>query len=424
MKKAALHFGLLLWLWILMQGVAAFAQSPAAGAVLTLEQALRVAYQRNPDMIEARKEIDAAKGRRIQAESLPNPSMEWNIGGLKKTTRNQKEVYNGNLDSFSVSQPFDPPGTRMLGALIARDEVKISQSTLDLVWADVRKKIIGLYASILSLQKTEEIAHENLSTTQQFFARVQTRYQGGTALRSDVLRSKIEVSRAENDTLVVQKDLKVACGQFNLALGYPLESEVTLSDSLEYEALHYRYAQIKDAAIAARSDIKIERTRLSSKKKTVWREILKTIFPQFEVGLVRTTQSFNNDTGVNLKMSYPLWGLNWGEVKEAKAMKEKQEVHLDTLKKRIGLEVYAAFLEVELSDKQVLIQKSSLEEANELLKQVTIKYEEGETPFLTFLENIKTIKETRVAYYESLKNYKEKVAELEQVIQAAPVPKV
>ena len=106
----------------------------------------------------------------------------------------------------------------------------------------------------------------------------------------------------------------------------------------------------------------------------------------------------------------------------AKAEKEKQELHLEALMREVSLDVYRTFLDAELADKRVLLQKKTIDEANELLRRITISYEEGQIPFFVFLENIKTIKETRLAYLNALKSYREKVAELERVIQATPVP--
>ena len=118
-----------------------------------------------------------------------------------------------------------------------------------------------------------------------------------------------------------------------------------------------------------------------------------------------------------------MWNpFNFGEIKEAKAEKDKQKIRFEALKRQVSLEVYKAFLEAELADRQVKLQKKALEEANELLRQITLSYETAEIPFLVFLENIKTIKETRITYLNTLRGYKEKVAELERMIQATPIP--
>ncbi len=392
----------------------ALAEMPAEEA-LSLEEALGVAYLNNPEMIEAREEVAASKGRWIQAEALPDPEIEFDIGGLKEQE--------GHLDSFAVKQPLDPLGTRFLRGRIGWDEVRIAKSGVELVWAEVRKKVIELYARILAEEKAQEIAQDNLNATRQFFIRVETRYQAGGALQSEVIRSKIEVSRSENDFLVTQTNLKVSQGELNLILGRPVESPLFLRDSLTYEALQYEYEGIKGSALTQRADLRAEKTRLSAKKKGFWSALLKTLFPKMAIGVERTTEDFENDTAILLEASYPLWGFNLGEVKEAKAEKEKQQVHLEAFERQVGLEVYQAFLEAELADKQVLLQKKAIEEANELLRQITLRYEEGEIPFLAYLENIKTIKETRLAYFNALRNYMEKVAELEKVIQVTPVPK-
>ena len=386
---------------------------------LSLDDTLRIAYLHHPRMIQHREEISASKGRWIQAEALPDPELEVDIGGLKKGEDNARK---GNLDSFSIKQPLDPLGTRFLRGRMAWDEVKIAKSGLDKVWGEIREEVTGRYSRILAEEKALETAQENLNVTRQFFMRVETRFQSGSALQSDVIRAKIEVSRAENELLIAQKNLKVSKGQMNLALGRTAETPILLSDSLGYEELHFEYEKLKSRAYEDRADLRMERTRLKTRKKGFWRAFLKTVFPQMAVGVERTTEDFENDTALIVEASYPLWGFNLGEVKEAKAEKKIQEVRLESLERQVGLEVYEAFLEAELADKQVAIQKRALEESNELLRQITLRYEEGEAAFLTFLENIKTIKETRLAYFNALKNYKEKIAALERAVQATPVP--
>jgi cobalt-zinc-cadmium efflux system outer membrane protein len=381
---------------------------------LSLEEALRIAYTANPSMKEAREEVSGSKGRRIQAEALPDPELEMDIGGFKG---GNKEV-----DSIAVVQPLDPLGTRFLRSRIAHDEVNISKNALDLIWGQVSAKIIATYYQILAFEKALDVAEENLGTTRQFLTQVDTRFQSGSALKGEVLRARIEASRAENEYLTAEKDLKISRGEMNLLLGRAADASLLLKDALNYEPLRLAYQGLIEKALIERPDVKIEKIRLSAKKKSFWSALLKTVFPQMSIGLERSTEDYDNDTALLLKASYPLWGFNLGEVKEAKAEKKKQEVRLEAFKRQVGLDVYKAFLEAELADKQVVLQKRALDEANELLRQVTLQYEEGELLFLSYLENIKTIKETRVAYYTTLKSYQEKVALLERAIQKAPAP--
>jgi cobalt-zinc-cadmium efflux system outer membrane protein len=391
---------------------------------LTLDDVLKIAYINHPRMQQARQEIEAAKGRWIQSEALPDPEVGLEIGGLKKHAKDggDKQIRDANVDIVSVEQPLDPLGTRFLRGRIAWDGVKIAKGDLELIWARVRQEVIGLYATILTNEKALEIAKENLTATRLFFSRVETRHQAGNALQSDVIRARIEVSRAENELLVSEMTLRVSNGRMNLALGRTVETPLQLRDALSYESLHYQYAQIMKQALEKRADLHNESIRLKARQKGVWSALLKVILPRMGIGIGRTTTDYDNDTEILLKASYPLWGFNFGEVKAAKAEKEKQQIVLESLKREVGLEVYETFLGAELSDKQVALQKKALDEANELLRQITVQYETGGVPFLIYLENLKTIKETRLFYFTALKDYKEKVAELERVIQATPIP--
>ncbi|GEM_PF-819537 len=421
-KSRFLAYGLLFF----AGACAAYAQMEEDNA-FSLNTVLRIAYQANPKMVEAREEINASKGRWIQAEAPPDPELGLDVGGLKKHRKiegdeDSRQIRKGHLDVLSVKQPLDPLGVRFLRGRIAHDEVKISKGDLQLVWAVVRKELTGLYAQILAEEKALETAQSNLNATRQFYTNVETKYQGGGALQSEVIRAKIEVSTAESEQLIAEKNLKVSRGEMNRALGRDIEADFRLIDSLAYEGLHYQYEEIKETALGKRADLLNEKVRLSSRKKGLWSAVLSAVFPRMAIGIERQTQDFENDTAVLIEASYPLWGFNFGKIREAKAEKRKQEVKLEDLKRQVKLEVYQAFLEADLADKIVLIKKRSVEESNELLKQITLQYQQGKVAFVIYLENMRTIKESRLGYLNALTDYKSKVAELERVIQATPAP--
>ena len=332
---------------------------------LSLETALKIAFQNNPKIVETRQGISASNGRWIQAEAFPDPEFELAVGGFKEGEK--------GADTIAIRQPLDPIGTRFLRGRIAYDEVKIARSGLDLAWNDVSVQVRQNYASILALEKAVETSEDNLKATRQFLTQVQTKFQAGSALKSDLIRARIENSRAENELLIAQKDLKVTKGRMSILLGRPPDTHFSLADKLRYEPLRYEYENLITQALSKRADVQAETRRLTARRRGVWNEILKVIFPKMSIGLERTTEDFDNDTALLIGASYPLWGFNWGRVKEAKAEKKKQETRFEALERVVHLDVYEAFLEAELADKQVQLQKKSLEESHELLRQITLQ---------------------------------------------------
>ncbi len=407
------------------QSAQAVERSSASPEILSLEGSLSLAYEGNPRLLEAREELEAQKGRHIRAEALPNPEIEFGISGLKKSRESEEseeEKRNPRLGSYSITQPLDPLGTRFLRGRIASDEIGIAESTIDLIWGEVRQEVISLYSTIQAQDKALRIAKENLDTTRQFFTSVDSRFQSGNALKSDLLRARIEVSRKENDYILREKELKLSNGRFNLSLGRPYDYPFELADGLEAVALEAHYEELLKKALKDRADLRIEEKRLSIEKKSHLSSVLRFIFPSMAVTYERTTEDFENDSAILLGASYPLWDLNFGEMKETKAAAEKQKKHLEALKRQVGLEVYEAILNAEVAYRQVILQKKALDEANELLRQVTLSYEEGKVPFIGFLENLKTINETRLSFLDAVTESKEKNAELERMVQATPIP--
>ncbi len=385
---------------------------------LSLDHALRLAYSDNSQMIEARSEIKAAIGRRWQAISLPELELELAIGGFKSKAGDSDK----GLDSFAIRQPLDPLTTGFLDVGIARDEERIAKHQLALVWAHVREEVVDLYSMLLAEERAIKVAQDNLSATRQFFTRVENAYQSGSTTRADALRARLEVSEAENAVLVHERNLKSLKGQLNVALGSDYEKEFTLSDQLIYESLKYAYDQAMSSALDLRADLEQQKLQVSASQKRTLKERLSMVLPKFTLGVERTTTDDENDTALLIEASYPLGGLNVGAVKEAKANQVQETNRLKALNRQVRLEVYQAFLDAELGDRQVVLQKEALESANNLLRQITLEYEEGRASFLQYLENLKAIKATRLAYFDALRNYHVRVAALERVMQQVPIP--
>ena len=184
--------------------------------ILTLKDALQTAYDNNPQMMIARKSIDAVKGDLITTKTLANPELEFEIGGLKKNEEGERRV---NLGTVGIKQDFDPPGVYWLKNKIAKNEVKVGEESLKAVWSAVYSDVREVYIKIVLDKKELELDNSNLNTMRQFFSSVQIRFQSGQALKNDLQRAKIELLKAENEYLVTEKNFKNDQAKLNLLIG-------------------------------------------------------------------------------------------------------------------------------------------------------------------------------------------------------------
>ena len=380
--------------------------------ILSLKEALSMAYDQNPQMIEARKTIQAAQGDLITTGTLLNPELEAEIGGLKKNEVGERK---GRLETVSISQPFEPLGVRGLKTKIAKNEVEITEETLKSAWSNIYSQVRSAYMKVILDKKELELARDNLATMRQLFSNVQIRFQSGQGFKNDLQRAKIELLKAENDYLIAEKEIKLDKGRLNLLLGRSLNVLFDIKEELKAEDLKLDLQKLTEMASSARPDLKIGKLMLDSKNKNFIKEQLNRL-PSFSLGFQKTNTDYDKDYSALISVSVPLWNFNQGEVKKAKAEKEIQQAKFLTTEKEAAFDVYQAYLNAEAAQKQAEFLKASVEEANELIRLADLNYREGEMDFINYRDQVKTATETKVRYYEGLYNLDQNISELERAI--------
>ncbi|HLD30060.1 MAG TPA: TolC family protein, partial [bacterium] len=238
------------------------------------------------------------------------------------------------------------------------------------------------------------------------------------ALKNDLQSAKIEVYRAENIHLSVEKELSTDKSKLNLLLGRELDLPFEVSGDLHEEDIELDIKEITSAALSNRPDLKAEELALELKTKAVALEELNRLPAPF-LGFKRTTEEYENDSSVIVGINFPLWSMNQGEVQKALAQEKAQSVRLAALKKEIVFDVYEAYLNVELAKNQLDLLKQSMEEANELFRLADLRYSEGKLDFINYLDQVRTVNETRVSYYEGLFELSSAVNYMEKSVYAS-----
>lgn len=382
---------------------------------LTFKKALAIAFDANPQMVAARKAVEVAQGDLITARTLKNPEAELEFGGFKKDGNDDRDV---RLGSFEIHQPFDPIGVWFFKQKIASNEVKIGQETVRLTWSSVYSQVRRTYSKVILEQKRIELAQDNLAAMRQFFGRVQQRYNSGQVLKNDLQRAAIELMDAEHGFLSAQKELSIRRARLNLVLGRPMEAAFEVAEKFQEERLMSSIDQLKSIAMANRPDVKIAELERDSKNKNFIVQQLSRL-PSYSVGFRRIDEDYEDDYAIVVGISLPIWNLNQGEVKKAKAQKAAQIVQTEAVKNEAMFEVYEAYLDAQLAQKSFELAKKSLDEANELFRLANLRYSEGKIDFLNYLDQIKTVRQAKVNYYEGLFELSRTMSALEASIHAS-----
>ena len=380
------------------------------GKSLSLQEALELAYQRNPRMVEARNSIAFARGKRITESTFSDPEFDFEIGGLKKEDGERDP----GLKKFVILQEFDSPGVLWMKSRIAKNEISSEEEALKGIWSEIYSQVRDAYFTILLKERELEVAGENLNVLRQLLDRVTLRFQSGEVLRNDLQRAKIEVLEGENSSLVANKKVQTAKASLNLLIGQDIRVEYVLVESPRYKELKDNFEQLLETAIRSRPDIKRAEISIDSEKKSLTREKL-SVLPAPFIAFERSMEDYDNDYKILLGFSIPFWNWNIGKIKSSRAGMETADSRLRTLKRDVSFEVYDAFLEAQLADKQVAIAQKMITEANELLRLADLRYGEGKISYLDYMDQVKTVMESRLRYHQSLFEFNRTVTRLEQV---------
>ena len=391
------------------------AQADSSKEALSLHEALMMAYQQNPRVVQARKAIEGAQGSLITTRTWANPQVEAEIGGLRKSEDGSRK---GHLDTFSIKQPFDPPGVRSLRKKIGKNEIEIQEQILKEVWSDVYVDVRSVYAKLILNKKELELKRNNLNSMRQFFSDVQVRYQSGQALKNHVQRAKIELLKAESDYLRIENDLEIDKARLNLLLGRKRDVSFEIKDDLKEEKLTLNLEQLIDIALNKRPGIKIAETLLNSKEKDVTKENLSRL-PSYALGFQMIDEEFEKDYAVIIEVSLPLWNLNQGEVKRSKAERDAQEIKVEAMKNEIAFDVYVAYKDAQLAIKQIGLYRQSLVEANEMFRLAGLRYGEGHIDFLNYLDQLLASMDSRMQYYQGLYQLNQNINMLEKAVYSS-----
>lgn len=382
--------------------------------ILGLEEALSLACQQNPRIVQARKSVEASQGDLITARTWANPEIEAEIGGLKEDDQGRR----GHLDSITFKQRFDPPGVHFLKSKIAKNDVTIQQEALKSVWSQVYSEVREIYGRVVLDKKELELKQNNLKSMRQFFSNVQIRYESGQTLKNNLQRAKIELLKTESDYLKAENNLNVDKARMNLVLGRSRETTFDIKDEFKEESLDSNLNTLIEIALTKRPDVRAQEAELDSKIKNVQKEQLSRL-PSYSLGFQKVNEDYEKDYAAVVEVNVPFWNFNQGEVKKANAEREAQKIKLEALKKEVDFEVYAAYQDAHLATKQLDLFRKSLEEANEMFRLAGLRYKEGKIDFMSYLDQVEASMDSRMRYYRGLYQLNQSISLLEKSIYSS-----
>lgn len=403
------------------------AQSPAA---FTVDDLVARGLAENPDLRAARTEVQAAKGRLLQAGFRPNPMLD--LSGSRSVTGPD------NSQTLGISWPLDLGGRRdarvaVAARELATKEVQVADRGRRLA-AEIRMKAGELFAAQRDLRITDDL----LTATRESQRLVSQRVREGATPALDESLLTVEITRLEAqramrsgrvESLRVQlAPLIGASPSVPFEVSGTLEAQPTLPDreSALRQALEQR-ADLRMAALeedAARARVDKERAEgrydaslvLGYQRQSTGFDLMGMTGD----GRFKPIEDVFHMLMFGLSITLPVRHQNQGNIAAAQAEVEGTQRRREAADLMVRQEVVSAYAQYEAVTRAADIYATRvLETARRNFAVVRQTYELGRVGLLDVIADQRRLIDLEMGYTEVLKQRWDSVVEIQRAVGLA-----
>jgi outer membrane protein len=419
-------------------------------AALTLEQAVVLALERNPQALIARERIEAFKGkyREVRSDALPflrlnGSAMRWrdpsflnspSFDKIPPEFRDALQVAPANLFDYnlSISQPLytsGKVGTAIKLANMESEGVGVDRDRAD---QEIRLRVVRAFYDLLLAQGRLEVSKETVRERGKSLEIVRARFAGGVATEVDVLRSQVSLANAQPELIRAESSVRQARTVLNNLLVRPLDFPTEAVGRLTFnppppqtlEEVVRRAYQYRPELLRARIN---EREAEDQKKLANAENRLRLDFDgQYGVNARLPSDLVNREFTrfmFTVSVGLPLFdgGRRSGLFRQAVANRKMAELTRIETENSVRLEAQTALDELSRAEKTVEAARLNVKEAERVLEMMQNNYRFGAATTLDVLQAETALSLARWTLLQGLYDHTIARAQLRWVMGQDPV---
>lgn len=398
----------------------AFGQSKGIPDQLSLDQAVQLFLQNNPQLLQS----CAAAERIIQEAKIltlwPNPSLsidqEQEDAGASQTLLLDQSV----LNPVEYAARRKSAKAQKKAALSGYDE---NASQLYLI---LREK----YIQVVSAKAKVELLAGVTGTVRRAIEILRIRQQEGDVGSFEVKRLSTALANYENrlgqarvENQAARQDLILFIKPNADTTSAMMDSTLVLTDSLAYRPVQYTYSELLQTAFQQRGLLasiqsfeQAGRLNLRAEKAARLPDLSISGSLNHKPGLQPQYYPF---LGIGIEI--PLWNNNGPQIRAARARFHEFQAGVDIARRRVELEVRTAFNRVQSYRKRMEeINGDILQKNKGLLEDALFLYSEGQLTLVELLDAASAALDARLLHIDLLTRYNLSRYQLEQAVGQLP----
>ena len=422
------------------------AQKAQPPSPITLQQAVNIALEKNPERKAALADTKAASADVKAARVFLLPQVTF----TETATRGNDPVYvfgsklrqqrftttDFALNVLNTPAPLGNFATRFGGTWNLFDSFaswravnraerskEAAAHQLERTDQEIIFRVVNSYYSVLLAKKHLEIAEQSMKTAGSILDRSKNRFESGIVVESDLLTARVRQATRKQELIRGQSSLALARAQLSASMGVPLENEFEPAEALAERNLPViPLEEVEKKAVETRPDLKRIRSEETAQQQSV--AIAKSSFgPRVNAfgGWQADNATFgaaggnNWLAGIELQLDLFDGGAKRARLSRERALQDKVAAVREMATDATRLEVRRAYYDLDASRQQVEVARATIAAAQESLRINQNRYDSGLSTITDLLGAEESARRSQTDYWEILYRYHTGYANLELV---------
>jgi outer membrane protein TolC len=396
----------------------------SAGAkAITLSEAVKIAMEKNHDVLSAREELVKAEGLVKVARGSFYPSVS---AGAEATTREKtpvrqdSELYGADL---TLEQTIYEGGRLRAYRAQADYNTLVALNSLSSVEQQVAYQVYEGFYSILHGEENVKTAEEALAYAENYALEMRKRREVGLATDLEVTRAEQLLVTSRKELVRAQNELESARVELARLLRLPDGRKVTADGQLEYvpvdvesrDSVGYALENSPDLEVL-RQEVKMQEKNIDIARSDLRPSVSMSASWQFDDPATGITGDRDGDDtwSVRIRADFPLFdsGITKGKVEQEQATLRQSERSVEKRADELRSGIKTIILELDTAENNVMESIKNLELARESLRLAEVGVREGVGIQLDVLDARRSLTQARLSWASAVMNYELKAAEL------------
>ncbi len=389
------------------------------GPVVELRELVQEVIQRNPEARAAQFRFEAASKRPLQVSTLPDPKVayvDFGVGHPFSALNVSDFAYRG----VGVAQEVPFPGKLSLAGDEARKEAASEEAMFRTTLLDVISRLKLAYYEWFAVSKAVEITNRNRDLLERFERIARARYAVGKGIQQDVLKAQVELSGLVQQLEVLQQRRGSLEAQINALLNRPADTPLGRPADVKRSAFELELNALLEEVTRNSPRLQSRKLVVEGRKVGIDRA-KKEYFPDFNFGFEwqRSANVAGDYYMVRAEARIPLyfWRKQRLGVEEAKARLQEAEQNEQAAMQELLFSAKDQYLVAKTSERLLALYEAGIiPQAALSLESATAGYEVGNVDFLTLINNLNTLLNFEMQYYEELAKHEQALSRLEPLV--------